>query len=79
LNSFKFENEWDVIFANSPVYYDYYALRTDFFPFGPEITGEYFWNLPNYKFTNHLIPVFDSVLLVMSVVREIVTSDIRSV
>jgi hypothetical protein len=60
LNSFKFENEWDVIFANSPVYYDYYALRTDFFPFGPEITGEYFWNLPNYKFTNHLIPVYSA-------------------
>jgi hypothetical protein len=60
LNSFKFENEWDAIFANSPVYYDYYALRTDAFPFGPEIIGEHFWNLPNYKFTDHLIPVYSA-------------------
>lgn len=60
LGSFKFEKDWDAIFANSHIYYDYYALRTDAFPFGPEITGEYFWNLPNYKFTNDLVPVYSA-------------------
>jgi len=60
LNSFKLPHEWDVIFANSPSYYDYYALRTSFFPFGPEIVGESFWRLPSYKFNNQLIPVFSA-------------------
>ena len=61
LNSFTLEKEWDAIFANSHVYYDYYALRTHAFPFGPEIIGDSFWNsIPNYKFTNDLIPVYSA-------------------
>ena len=61
VGSFTIEHEWHAIFANSPVYYDYYALRTSAFPFGPEIIGDTFWNsIPNYKFTNDLIPVYSA-------------------
>jgi hypothetical protein len=62
LDSFNRTSEWDAIFANSsPNYYDYYALRMNSFPFGPEITGESFWNLPNYTFNhNDLIPVYSA-------------------
>jgi hypothetical protein len=40
------ENRKRVIYANSPSYYDYYALRSahsDYNLFGPELMGEYFW------------------------------------
>lgn len=60
LNSFMTEDKWDAIFANSSEYYDYYALRIPVFPFGPEIIGEFFWNLPNYRFTNELVPVYSA-------------------
>ena len=60
LDSFNTPYEWDAIFANSPYYYDYYALRTISFPFGPEIIGESFWNLPNYKFENECNPVYSA-------------------
>ena len=57
LNSFMIEDKWDAIFANSS---DYYALRIPIFPFGPEIIGEFFWNLPNYRFTNELVPDYSA-------------------
>ena len=41
------ENRKRVIYANSFDYYDYYALRSaysEFNLFGPELTGEFFWN-----------------------------------
>jgi hypothetical protein len=61
LDSFKRKSEWDAIFGNSPNYYDYYALRMNSFPFGPEITGDSFWNLPNYTFNrNDLISVYSA-------------------
>ena len=61
LNSFNISSDWDAIFANSSThYYDYYALRTKQFPFGPEIIGDSFWNLPSYKFENELIPVYSA-------------------
>jgi hypothetical protein len=60
LTSFNTSYDWDAVFANSHHYYDLYALRTNFFPFGPEIIGESFWNLPSYKFENELIPVFSA-------------------
>jgi hypothetical protein len=61
LDSFNRKDNWDVIFGNSTPHYDYCALRTDFFLFGPEIIGEPFWNLPNYNFTsNELIPVYSA-------------------
>jgi len=60
LNSFNISCDWDAIFANSSHYYDYYALRTQKFPFGPEIIGDSFWNLPSYKFENELIPVYSA-------------------
>jgi hypothetical protein len=40
------ENRKRVIYANSPSYYDYYALRSahsDYNLFGPELMGEHFW------------------------------------
>ena len=42
-------NENKIVFANSPEYYDYYALRTccDSYLFGPEIIGEIFWSRLN--------------------------------
>jgi hypothetical protein len=63
MDTFHLSSEWDVIFANSkPNYYDFYALRIDFFPFGPEMTGETFWkNLPySSSFQNGLTPVFSA-------------------
>jgi hypothetical protein len=60
LDSFNILCDWDAIFANSPYYYDYYALRTSSFPFGPEIIGDSFWNLSNYKFENECIPVYSA-------------------
>jgi len=60
LDSFNISSNWDAVFANSYNYYDFYALRTSFFPFGPEIIGESFWNLPSYKFENELVPVFSA-------------------
>jgi len=44
------EDRNNIIYANSPRYYDYYALRSPYSKyhlFGPEAVGEYFWN--NYK------------------------------
>lgn len=61
IDSFNRKDNWDVIFGNSNPHYDYCALRTDFFLFGPELIGESFWNLPDYKFTsNELIPVYSA-------------------
>jgi hypothetical protein len=60
VDSFSLNNEWDAIFANSPYYYDYYALRVNGFEFGPEIIGESFWNLPNYTFEKECIPVYSA-------------------
>lgn len=60
LDSFNLSSDWDAIFANSNNYYDYYALRSNSFPFGPEIIGESFWKLPNYKFNSELIPVYSA-------------------
>ena len=40
----------NVIYANSPEYYDYYALRSShsvFNLFGPELAGEHFWKTMN--------------------------------
>ncbi len=62
LNSFHTCSHWDVIFANSFEYYDYYALRIEGFIFGPEIVGESFWNLPNYSFqrNSECVPVYSA-------------------
>jgi hypothetical protein len=60
INSFNQSPSWDAIFANSTPHYDYYALRTTFFAFGPEIIGEPFWNLPTYNFTEELVPVYSA-------------------
>jgi hypothetical protein len=62
-HSFSVSSEWDAVFANSkPNYYDFYALRTHFLPFGPEVINETFWsNLPrSHQFENGLIPVFSA-------------------
>jgi len=62
-DSFDKKYDWDAIFANSFPYYDYYALRSDFFQvFGPEIIGEKFWeNLPNNNFRDDkLIPLYSA-------------------
>ena len=43
-------NRKQICYANSPEYYDYYALRSphsDFNLFGPEATGEHFWRTMN--------------------------------
>jgi len=60
LDTFKLSSDWDAIFANSKNYYDYYALRMQQFPFGPEIIGDSFWKLPVYNFENELIPVYSA-------------------
>ena len=66
-DSFKKKNMWDVIYANGlnqhNEFYDKYAFRDNSKLFGPEITGEYFWqNLPLIKFDRNskLVPVFSS-------------------
>jgi len=44
------KNRKNVIYANSPEYYDYYALRSEhsaFNLFGPELVGEHFWKTMN--------------------------------
>lgn len=62
IDSFLRKEEWDAIFANSFDYYDFYALRTDNNPFGPEILGELFWNKEKYYSAkgNDLIPVYSA-------------------
>lgn len=49
MSSFEYEGEWDVITANGLVrggqYADWYALRDDEHPFGPEIYGPRWWNM----------------------------------
>jgi hypothetical protein len=62
LDSFSRKEDWDAIFASSPSYYDFYALRCDALPFGPEITGEHFWKDPrNFHIpNNNLIPVYSA-------------------
>ena len=62
LDSFSRTEEWDAIFASSPSYYDFYALRCDALPFGPEITGEHFWkDRQNFHIPNdNLIPVYSA-------------------
>ena len=54
LNSLELvrENRKRIIYANSPNYYDYYALRSkhsEFNLFGPELTGEFFWQKMKVK------------------------------
>ena len=46
------ENKKRIIYANSPNYYDYYALRSkhsEYNLFGPELTGEFFWQKMKVK------------------------------
>ena len=46
------ENRKRIIYANSPNYYDYYALRSkhsEFNLFGPELIGEFFWQKMKVK------------------------------
>jgi len=67
----NYPNEIDVLFANglhySGKYYDAYELRTEEYPFGPEILGEYFWSkthmdtiLKRIENTDPLIPVISA-------------------
>lgn len=61
IDSLSKREQWDAIFANSPSYYDFYALRKMELPFGPEIIGEKFWE--NYEFKvvgSDLIPVYSA-------------------
>jgi hypothetical protein len=62
IDSFIRNEEWDVLFGNNTdLYYDYYALRYKEQPFGPEITGEKFWdNMKHLHFPQNesLIPVY---------------------
>jgi hypothetical protein len=62
IDSFRRSDEWDAVFANSRPYYDYYALRSEKFPFGPEITGEYCWNtMSSLEVTGEdLVPVYSA-------------------
>ena len=64
----NFPNEVDALFANglhsSGKYYDAYELRTEEYPFGPEILGEHFWSkthmdtiLRRIDMTEPLVPV----------------------
>jgi len=65
-NSFQCKKDWDVVYANgieNGVYYDLYALRTDEKPFGPELTGEYFWKTMGQitmTYKGKLIPVYSA-------------------
>jgi hypothetical protein len=56
-------NEDKILFANSPQYYDYYALRTRNIHslFGPEIIGELFWSMAsrNRLSLNHDYPLYE--------------------
>lgn len=67
----NYPNEVDVLFANglhsSGKYYDGYELRTEEYPFGPEILGEQFWSkthmdtiLKRIEPTDPLIPVISA-------------------
>ena len=54
-DSFKKKSTWDIVYANGHNsggrFYDCYAFRDPAHLFGPEITGEYFWNhLPILNF-----------------------------
>jgi hypothetical protein len=66
-DSFKKKSNWDIVYANGQNsgggFYDRYAFRDSTHLFGPEITGEYFWNhLPTLNFNKEtkLIPVYSS-------------------
>lgn len=65
-NSFQCKKDWDVVYANgieNGTYYDLYALRTDEKPYGPELTGEYFWKTMNkttMTYKGALIPVYSA-------------------
>ena len=51
VKALQYKDQWDVCYGNSNPYYDFYALRTEENPFGPEILGQYWWNhLPQGKF-----------------------------
>lgn len=70
LNSLQLvqEKPMRVIYANSPNYYDYYALRSThsvFNLFGPEVMGEHFWQTMNIH-RLQLSPSSDSLLSVYS-------------
>ena len=62
------ENRKRVIYANSPKYYDYYALRSAhsaFNLFGPELMGEQFWQtMTNHRLqlapSDNLLPVYSA-------------------
>jgi hypothetical protein len=63
IDSFSKKENWDAVFASSDRYYDYYALRCETKPFGPEIIGEHFWNNQNANFNindNKLMPVYSA-------------------
>lgn len=62
IDSLSKRENWDAIFANSPEYYDYYALRTTVLPFGPEFIGETFWrNINQLKINSpELISVYSA-------------------
>jgi hypothetical protein len=61
-DSFDKVNKWDAIFGYSQPYYDFYALKTKSFIFGPEILGCEYWKLLNTINNNNseLIPVFSA-------------------
>jgi len=63
IDSFYKKDKWDAVFAYSNRYYDYYALRCESNPFGPEIIGEHFWNNINHNFCindDKLMPVYSA-------------------
>ena len=67
IDTFNKKDTWDVVYANGVNrfggYYDLYALRSSFSQFGPEITGDFFWNnLKNISFNNltDFIPVYSA-------------------
>lgn len=66
-DSFKKKDMWDIVYANGQNntggFYDRYAFRDVTRLFGPEITGEYFWeHLPRVEFdkSGKLVPIYSS-------------------
>lgn len=69
VNTTQIPGEWDCItanglFKNGTLYYDRYAFRNNFFPFGLEIIGKIWWERLNQSWFNitqtDLMPVYSA-------------------
>lgn len=69
INTINSPLEWDCVTANGILnnnqYFDRYAFRDKRYPFGPEILGDYFWEILNntlffYNEEKHYVPVYSA-------------------